>query len=144
MARLTVAAALLLAAGYSGLFAQSPNPSDRLLGRWDLVVQRGTQSSPSWLEVERSGTATLVGQFVGSGGSARPIAKIEFIDGAFRFAFTYVIPIGFVAFYPSQLFLRPEDVSPLIYFSPLIGIGLFAIMYWIWTLGVNSYTGTGS
>ncbi len=65
-------------------------------------------------------------------------------DGAFRFAFTYVIPIGFVAFYPSQIFLRPEDISPLIYFSPLIGIGLFAVTYWIWTQGVNSYTGTGS
>jgi len=65
-------------------------------------------------------------------------------DGAFRFTFTYLIPIGFVAFYPSQLFLRPEDVSPLIYFSPIIGIGLFAITYWIWTKGVNSYTGTGA
>ncbi|MGZ9226595.1 MAG: ABC-2 family transporter protein [Anaerolineales bacterium] len=65
-------------------------------------------------------------------------------DSAFRFAFTYVIPIGFVAFYPSQIFLRPEDVAPLIYFSPVIGIGLFAITYWIWTQGVNSYTGTGS
>ncbi len=65
-------------------------------------------------------------------------------DGAFRFAFTYIIPIGFVSFYPSQIFLRPEQVSPLTYFSPLIGIGLFAITYWIWTLGVNSYTGTGS
>ena len=65
-------------------------------------------------------------------------------NGAFRFVFTYIIPIGFVAFYPSQLFLRPEDVSPLIYFSPIIGIGLFAITYWIWTKGVNSYTGTGS
>jgi len=65
-------------------------------------------------------------------------------DGAFRFTFTYIIPIGFVAFYPSQLFLRPEEVSSLIYFSPIIGIGLFAITYWIWTKGVNSYTGTGS
>ena len=65
-------------------------------------------------------------------------------DGAFRFTFTYLIPIGFVAFYPSQLFLRPEEVSPLIYFSPIIGIGLFAITYWIWTKGVNSYTGTGA
>lgn len=65
-------------------------------------------------------------------------------DGAFRFTFTYIIPIGFVAFYPSQLFLRPEDVSSLIYFSPIIGIGLFALTYWIWTKGVNSYTGTGS
>ena len=65
-------------------------------------------------------------------------------EGVFRFTFTYIIPIGFVAFYPSQLFLRPEEVSPLIYFSPIIGIGLFAITYWIWTKGVNSYTGTGS
>jgi ABC-2 type transport system permease protein len=56
-------------------------------------------------------------------------------DGAFRFTFTYVIPIGFVAFYPSQLFLRPEEVSSLIYFSPIIGIGLFALTYWIWTKG---------
>ena len=69
---------------------------------------------------------------------------MSIFDGAFRFAFTYVIPIGFVAFYPSQLFLRPEEVSSLIYFSPVIGIGLFAITYWIWTKGVNSYTGTGS
>jgi ABC-2 type transport system permease protein len=65
-------------------------------------------------------------------------------DGAFRFTFTYIIPIGFVAFYPSQLFLRPEDVSSLIYFSPIIGIGLFSLTYWIWQKGVNSYTGTGS
>jgi ABC-type uncharacterized transport system permease subunit len=46
--------------------------------------------------------------------------------------------------HPSQLFLRPEDVAPLVYFSPIVGIGLFAITYWIWTQGVNSYTGTGS
>ncbi|MBC7877025.1 MAG: ABC-2 family transporter protein [Anaerolineales bacterium] len=65
-------------------------------------------------------------------------------DGAFRFAFTFIIPIGFVSFYPSQLFLRPQDVSSLIYFSPVIGIGLFALTYWVWTKGVNSYTGTGS
>ena len=77
------AVAALLAAGHPDMLAQSPAASDALLGRWDLVVQRGTQTSPSWLEVERSGTATLVGQFVGSGGSARPIAKIEFTDGTF-------------------------------------------------------------
>ena len=65
-------------------------------------------------------------------------------DGAFRFAFTYIIPIGFVSFYPSQLFLRPQDVSLLVYFSPIIGIGMFMLTYWVWTKGVNSYTGTGS
>ena len=69
---------------------------------------------------------------------------MSIFDGAFRFTFTYIIPIGFVAFYPSQLFLRPQDVSPLIYFSPIVGLGLFALTYWVWTKGVNSYTGTGA
>ena len=69
---------------------------------------------------------------------------MSIFDGAFRFVFTFLLPIGFVAFYPSQFFLRPQEVSPLIYFSPLVGIGLFALTYWVWTLGVNQYTGTGS
>lgn len=87
IARAAAGAALMIAAaGYPDTLAQSRTASDALLGRWDLVVQRGTQTAPSWLEVERSGSATLVGQFVGSGGSARPIAKIEFTDGTFRFA----------------------------------------------------------
>jgi hypothetical protein len=98
MRRLVLAAVLILAAGI-GTATQSPSKSDALLGRWDLVVSRGAQSSPSWLEVERSGTATLVGQFVGSGGSARPIAKIEFTDGAFRFAI------------PPQWDRNPNDIT---------------------------------
>ncbi len=100
MARIAFGVALLLAAvGHSGTFAQSRAASDALLGRWDLVVQGGTQTSPSWLEVERSGTARLVGQFVGSGGSARPIAKIEFTDGTFRFAI------------PPQWESNPRDIT---------------------------------
>ena len=69
---------------------------------------------------------------------------MNIFDGIFRFTFTYILPIGFIAFYPSQLFLRPQDVPVLIYFSPLIGIGMFALSYQVWKLGVNSYTGTGS
>jgi hypothetical protein len=83
--RLAAATALMaVIGGYSRPLTQS-RPDEALLGRWDLVVQRGTQTMPSWLEVERSGAVRLVGQFVGSGGSARPIAKIEFTDGTFRF-----------------------------------------------------------
>ena len=100
IARVACAALLMLvAAGSPGTRAQSRSASDGLLGRWDLVVQRGTQNAPSWLEVERSGTATLVGQFVGSGGSARPIAKIEFTDGTFRFAI------------PPQWESNPSDIT---------------------------------
>ena len=94
-----VATLSLATTQYPGALAQSRAASDPLLGRWDLVVQRGAQTSPSWLEVERSGTATLVGQFVGSGGSARPIGKIEFNDGAFRFAI------------PPQWESNPNDIT---------------------------------
>jgi hypothetical protein len=90
---------MLAAGGYSVMVAQSPSASDALLGRWDLVVQRGAETAPSWLEVERSGTATLVGQFVGSGGSTRPIAKIEFADRTFRFAI------------PPQWEREPKDIT---------------------------------
>ena len=65
-------------------------------------------------------------------------------DGFFRFVFTYLIPLGFVAFYPAQFFLRPNDVNILVYLSPLVGIGLFVLMYRVWVRGVNSYSGTGS
>jgi Domain of Unknown Function (DUF1080) len=98
IARVALGAALVAVAGYPGALAQS-RASDALLGRWDLVVQRGTQTSPSWLEVERSGSARLVGQFVGSGGSARPIAKIEFTDGTFRFVI------------PPQWESNPNDIT---------------------------------
>lgn len=98
--RVICGAALMLAAvGFQETFAQSGNASEALIGRWDLVVQRGAQSAPSWLEVERSGGATLVGRFVGSGGSARPIAKIEFMDGTFRFAI------------PPQWESNPRDIT---------------------------------
>lgn len=40
----------------------------------------------AWLEVRHSGARTLVGQFVGVTGSARPIARIDFSDGEMRFA----------------------------------------------------------
>jgi 3-keto-disaccharide hydrolase len=91
--------ALMVADGNSGALAQTPSASDKLLGRWDLVVQGGERTSPSWLEVEKSGTATLVGSFVGSGGSARPIAKITFTDGTFRFAI------------PPQWDSNPNDIT---------------------------------
>jgi ABC-2 type transport system permease protein len=65
-------------------------------------------------------------------------------DGFFRFLFTYLIPIGFVAFYPAQLLLHPKDASWLVYVSPIVGVVFFMLAYKVWIWGVNSYTGTGS
>jgi len=57
-----------------------------LEGRWDMTIYTSGKTSPSWLEIQRSGSRTLVGQFVGSGGSARPISKISFANGKINFS----------------------------------------------------------
>jgi hypothetical protein len=41
---------------------------------------------PSWLEMQPSGVRTIVGRWVGNGGSARPIAKINFNGLSFNFS----------------------------------------------------------
>ena len=65
-------------------------------------------------------------------------------DGLMRVLFTFIIPIGFIAFYPSQMFLRPDANLLFVALSPVVGIIFFAIAYWVWNQGVNYYTGTGS
>ncbi|HET9222733.1 MAG TPA: DUF1080 domain-containing protein, partial [Roseiflexaceae bacterium] len=57
-----------------------------VMGRWDLVVQLPGGEQPSWLEIRHSGHQTLVGQFVGWHGSARPIARVDVDAGGLRFA----------------------------------------------------------
>lgn len=56
------------------------------IGRWDITLQTPSGAAPSWLEIRRSGSRTLVGQFVGVVGSARPISRIEVNGGELHFA----------------------------------------------------------
>lgn len=60
--------------------------SGKLEGRWDITVNINGKELPSWLEVELSGIKTLVGRFVGTGGSARPISKVNFNGSKMSFA----------------------------------------------------------
>lgn len=55
-------------------------------GRWDMTIDVDGKPLPSWLEVRHSGIQTLVGRFVGAGGSARPISKVNFKDGKMSFS----------------------------------------------------------
>lgn len=57
-----------------------------VIGRWNLVVQTPGGQQPAWLEIRHSGHQTLVGQFVGWHGSARPIARLDVDDSHLRFA----------------------------------------------------------
>ena len=65
--------------------AQQENAAS-VIGRWDFVVTGPDGPYPSWLEVSASGRGMLVGRFVGRSGSARPIGRVEYADGVFRFA----------------------------------------------------------
>jgi hypothetical protein len=76
-------AACLLAAPAAWAQATAPAP---IIGRWDLTVQGAKGPYPSWLEVTLSGSRTLVGRFVGGGGSARPISRVDFANGSLRFS----------------------------------------------------------
>ncbi len=67
--------------GTTGIYFESP-----LEGRWDLTLYNAGKNYPAWLEVQHSGTRTLVGRFVGQGGSARPISRVNFIDGKVSFS----------------------------------------------------------
>ena len=88
MRRLSIAV-LALTLGLCGEPLRSATPAsadDAAIGRWDITLQTPSGTVPSWLEIRRSGSRTLVGQFVGVVGSARPISHIEVKDGELHFA----------------------------------------------------------
>ncbi len=68
------------------MVVQAAPPPPAILGRWDLSVHGPRGDRSAWLEVRHSGVKTLVGAFVGTSGSARPISEVEFKDGELRFA----------------------------------------------------------
>jgi len=69
-------------------FAKAGNNSDTssILGRWDITMNISGREFPSWLEIHRSGVKMLVGEFVGAGGSARPISKVNLENGKLSFS----------------------------------------------------------
>lgn len=69
---------------------------------------------------------------------------VTIFGSVLRTIFTFIIPIGFMAFYPSQLFLRPESVPIFVWFTPVFGVLFFIISYKVWMKGATSYNGTGS
>ncbi len=64
--------------------------------------------------------------------------------GAFRFIFSVLVPIGFIAFYPSQLILRPQEAVIIPWLTPVAGLATFALACLVWTLGTRKWSGTGT
>ncbi len=65
-------------------------------------------------------------------------------SSVFRFIFTFIIPIAFIAYYPSLVILRPNAVPLLSWISPLFGCLFFYLSYKVWMRGAERYSGTGS
>lgn len=58
--------------------------------------------------------------------------------------FSFIIPIAFIAYYPSLFFVHKEDLSWTSFFGIFYGIGLFYCSYKIWMKGAKQYSGTGT
>ena len=69
---------------------------------------------------------------------------ITIFSPVFRFIFTFVMPIAFIAYYPSIVILRPDEIPLLSWLSPLIGVIFFWASYKFWMHGALKYSGTGS
>lgn len=59
---------------------------------------------------------------------------------------TFVLPYGFINFYPSQHFLGKQELfHPVFkYLTPAVGLAMFWAAYRFWEKGLNAYEGTGS
>ncbi len=57
---------------------------------------------------------------------------------------TFVIPVAFMAFYPSMPFLRETQVQWQTYLTPVFGIFFLYISYKVWMKGALAYDGTGN
>lgn len=69
---------------------------------------------------------------------------ITIFSPVFRFIFTFLMPIAFIAYYPSLVILRPDAVPVLTWLSPLLGCVFFWLSYRLWMFGALKYSGTGS
>jgi len=81
---------LLSLFAFSVLKASAHNPDQTkdpdVIGRWDITIDKGGKSLPSWLEVQKSGTHTLIGRYVYAFGSARPISEVKVNNGKYSFS----------------------------------------------------------
>jgi Domain of Unknown Function (DUF1080) len=77
---------LIFSLALAGIVVRAQGDTTALLGRWDITVHAPGRDFPSWLEVYRSGARFMVGRFVGGGGSARPISRVNLEGGKMSFS----------------------------------------------------------
>jgi ABC-2 type transport system permease protein len=68
---------------------------------------------------------------------------INIYNAALVWILTYVVPFGFVSFYPSQYFFGNTQWLVYAYATPLVGLLSFAIAYFFWSYGLKNYASAG-
>jgi hypothetical protein len=84
--RLQIILSLFVFSAVKASADQSQKKDPAVIGRWDITISQLGKSLPSWLEVQKSGTHTLIGRFVYAFGSARPISEVKVADGKYSFS----------------------------------------------------------
>lgn len=69
---------------------------------------------------------------------------ITIFNKVFRLIFTFLIPIGFMAYYPSLFLLHREEICLWTYLTPFFGVVFVYLSYLFWMKGARQYSGTGS
>lgn len=59
-------------------------------------------------------------------------------------ALTWILPFGFVGFYPAAYFLDRANWGQFALLTPLVGLGFLAFALMVWNYGVRKYQGAGS
>jgi ABC-2 type transport system permease protein len=62
---------------------------------------------------------------------------------AIRILLTWLIPYGFVSFYPAS-YLLGREAGPMVWLSPVVALAFMLTAYRIWLFGLRHYSGTGS
>ncbi len=63
-------------------------PGQEAIGRWDITLNYKGTERPSWLEIFKSGGKSLLGKFVGMGGSERPISEVVYNENTKKYSFS--------------------------------------------------------
>jgi ABC-2 type transport system permease protein len=73
---------------------------------------------------------------------------ISLLGRSIQAAFTLLVPIAFIAYYPARLLLGKADDGALLplwagYLTPLVGLSALALVVAIWHAGLRRYQGAG-
>jgi len=68
---------------------------------------------------------------------------LDVYSPAITFILTFILPLGFINFYPAQFFLG-KGIAQLAYFTPIVGVISFIVAYNFWKFGLKNYGSTGS